>query len=120
MAITASEARARLFPLIEQVNENEKPVHITSKGGNAVLISESEYESILETAYLLSSPANREHLFESMAQAQRGETYELTLPITAESLAAARKVGFVKRARKKPARVKATSSKSKRSANQTA
>ena len=41
MAITASEARARLFPLIEEVNLNEKPVTITSKGGNAVLISES-------------------------------------------------------------------------------
>ena len=86
MAITASEARARLFPLIEEVNANEKPVTITSKGGNAVLISESEYESILETAYLLSSPANREHLHKSMGQADRGETIEIEFPTDAESL----------------------------------
>jgi antitoxin YefM len=86
MAITASEARARLFPLIEEVNVSEKPVTITSKNGNAVLMSESEYESILETAYLFSSPANREHLLESMAQVARGETFEIEFPADAESL----------------------------------
>lgn len=74
MAITATEARAKLFPLIEQVNTDLKPIVITSKNGNAVLIAESEYEAILETEYLLSSPANRKHLLESIAQADRGET----------------------------------------------
>ena len=49
MAISASTAREKLFPLIEQVNQDLKPVLITSKNGNAVLISESEYESIIET-----------------------------------------------------------------------
>lgn len=86
MAITASEARARLFPLIEEVNANQKPVTITSKNGNAVLMSESEYESILETAYLFSSPANRDHLLESIAQADRGETIKIEFPADAESL----------------------------------
>ena len=75
MAITATEARARLFPLIEQVNTDLKPIVITSKNGNAVLIAESEYEAILETEYLLSSPANRKHLLDSIAQADRGETF---------------------------------------------
>ena len=75
MAITATEARAKLFPLIEQVNTDLKPIVITSKNGNAVLIAESEYEAILETEYLLSSPANRKHLLESIAQADRGETF---------------------------------------------
>jgi antitoxin YefM len=82
MAISASQARAQLFPLIEQVNEDMKPVVITSKAGNAVLISESEYESMLETAYLLSTPANREWLLDSLAQADRGELIPLSLPIT--------------------------------------
>lgn len=86
MAITASQARAQLFPLIEQVNEDMKPVLITSKAGNAVLISESEYESMLETAYLLSTPANREWLLESLAQADRGELTPLLLPIKAADL----------------------------------
>jgi antitoxin YefM len=58
-------------------------VVITSKAGNAVLISQSEYESMIETSYLLSTPANREWLLESLAQADRGELFELNLPIQA-------------------------------------
>jgi len=82
MAITASQARAQLFPLIEQVNTDMKPVVITSKAGNAVLISVSEYESMIETAYLLSTPANREWLLESLAQADRGELKPVEFPLT--------------------------------------
>ena len=84
MAISASQARAQLFPLIEQVNEDMKPVVITSKAGNAVLISESEYESMIETAYLLSTPANRQWLLDSLAQADRGELMPLQLPLVAK------------------------------------
>jgi PHD/YefM family antitoxin component YafN of YafNO toxin-antitoxin module len=43
--------------------------------------SESEYESMIETSYLLSTPANREWLLDSLAQADRGETIPLNLPI---------------------------------------
>ena len=82
MSMTASEARAKFFPLIEQVNDDAKAVLITSKAGNAVLLSESEYESIIETAYLLSTTANREWLVESLRQAKNGDTKVLSLPIT--------------------------------------
>ena len=73
MAITASEARKSLFPLIEQVNNDRKPVVITSKRGDAVLMSRTEYDALEETAHLLRSPANVRRLLESIAQAQRGE-----------------------------------------------
>ncbi|MBO0729996.1 MAG: type II toxin-antitoxin system prevent-host-death family antitoxin, partial [Acidimicrobiaceae bacterium] len=43
MAITASQARRELFPLIEKVNDDRKPIEITSKRGNAVLMSAEEY-----------------------------------------------------------------------------
>ena len=76
MSINASTAREKLFPLIEQVNQDLKPVLITSKNGNAVLISESAYESMIETAYLLSTPANRKALEKSFAQAKVGKTHE--------------------------------------------
>lgn len=72
MAITASDARAKLFPLIEKVNADHSAVVITSKNGNAVLISESEYEAMIETNYLLASPANREHLLESIKEGEAG------------------------------------------------
>ena len=73
MAITASEARKRLFPLIEQVNQDSEPVEITSKRGDAVLISRADYDALEETAYLLRSPTNARRIFESLEQARAGK-----------------------------------------------
>ncbi|MGK5448567.1 type II toxin-antitoxin system Phd/YefM family antitoxin [Streptomyces radiopugnans] len=72
MSITASEARRNLFPLIEQVNNDRAPVHITSRNGNAVLVSEEDFASWQETIYLLRSPANARRLAESIAEAEEG------------------------------------------------
>lgn len=72
MAITASQARAQLFPLIEQVNDDHVPVEIVSKKGSAVLMSLADYEALEETAYLLRSPANAAHLLASIAQHRAG------------------------------------------------
>lgn len=79
MAITASEARKQLFPLIEQVNDDRTPVEITSKRGSAVLMSKDDYTALEETAHLLRSPANARRLLESLQQAQQGrvEPHEL-------------------------------------------
>lgn len=79
MAITASEARRTLFPLIEQVNEDRTAVEITAKKGSAVLMSLDEYEAWQETAYLFRSPANARRLLDAMdaLDAGRGETHEL-------------------------------------------
>jgi antitoxin YefM len=73
MAITASEARKNLFPLIEQVNDDRQPVEITSKRGDAVLLSRADYDALMETAFLLRVPANARRLLESLAQARAGE-----------------------------------------------
>ena len=73
MAITASEARKNLFPLIEQVNNDRRPVEITSKRGDAVLLSRADYDALTETAFLLRVPANAPRLQESLAQARAGE-----------------------------------------------
>jgi antitoxin YefM len=73
VAITASEARKNLFPLIEQVNDDRQPVEITSKRGDAVLLSRADYDARTETAWLLRAPANATRLFESLAQAQAGQ-----------------------------------------------
>lgn len=78
-AITASEARKTLFPLIQQVNVDHTPVEIVSKNGNAMLVSKEDWDSMEETAYLLRSPANAARLAEAMAQAQRGEAVEREL-----------------------------------------
>ena len=66
MAVTASEARKNLFPLIQQVNEDRAPVEITSRNGDAVLMSRADYDALEETAHLLRVPANARHLLESL------------------------------------------------------
>jgi antitoxin YefM len=68
MSITASEARQRLFPLIEEVNDDQVAVEIVSKKGTAFLVSADEYRSLKETVYLLQSPANAQRLRESLAE----------------------------------------------------
>lgn len=79
MAITASEARKNLFPLIEQVNTDHVPVEITSKRGGAVLISGDDFRALEETAHLLRSPANVRRLLESLDQARAGTMQEHAL-----------------------------------------
>lgn len=79
MSITASEARRRLFPLIEEVNNDRTAVEIVSKSGNAYLVAAEEYEALQETVYLLRSPGNARRLMESYQEAVEGrhERHEL-------------------------------------------
>lgn len=80
MAITASEARKNLFPLIEKVNADRTPVEITSKAGRAVLMSADDWEAWQETAYLFQSPANARRLLDAAdaLDSGRGIRGELT------------------------------------------
>ncbi|MEI6427745.1 MAG: type II toxin-antitoxin system Phd/YefM family antitoxin [Pseudanabaena sp. ELA607] len=65
--LNASEARANLFSLVEQVNKDHLPRLITSRQGDAVLLSKSDWESIQETLYLQSIP----NLVESIRAAEQ-------------------------------------------------
>jgi antitoxin YefM len=73
MSISASEARQRLFPLLEQVNADHQPVRITSRAGDAVLMSADDYDSWQETVYLLRSPENAKRLMEAVARDKAGD-----------------------------------------------
>lgn len=81
MTISASEARSKLFPLIQQVNDDRKPVEITSRHGNAVLIAADDFAAWQETAYLFRSPANARRLLDAYERAKAGqvETHALDL-----------------------------------------
>jgi antitoxin YefM len=72
MAITASEARKRLFPLIRQVNDDRVPVEIVSNNGRAYLVAADDYESMAETDYLLRSPANAARLMAAADDVRHG------------------------------------------------
>ena len=60
--ITATEARKRLYRLIDELEESHEAVHITGKRGTAVIVSESDWSSIQETLYLLSIPGMGESI----------------------------------------------------------
>lgn len=64
--ITASEARANLYRLIDETAESHEPILITGKRANAVLVSEEDWSAIQETLFLLSVPGMRESIKEGM------------------------------------------------------
>ena len=64
--LTASEARAKLYRLIDQAAESHTPIRITGKRHNAVLVSEEDWSAVQETIYLLSVPGMRESIREGL------------------------------------------------------
>jgi len=66
MTITATAARKSLFDILNNTIEYNQPTKITTKKGNAILISEEDYTGYLETVYLMSSPQTRSEIIEGM------------------------------------------------------
>jgi len=64
--LTATEARANLYKLLDEVAQSHEPVLITGKRTNAVLISEDDWRAMEETIYLLSVPGMRESIVQGM------------------------------------------------------
>ncbi len=64
--LTASQARANLDRIIDQIATSHEPVVITGKRNHAVLISAEDWASIQETMYLLSVPGMRESIREGL------------------------------------------------------
>lgn len=75
--LTASEARANLYRLIDQTVESHEPVIISGKRNSAVLLSVEDWSAIQETLYLLSVPGMRESLKEGMAEPLNTSAKEL-------------------------------------------
>lgn len=66
--LNATEARSRLYKLIDEASENHQPIIITGKRANAVLVSEEDWNAISETLHLLSIPGMRESIKEGMSE----------------------------------------------------
>ena len=58
--------RKNIFSLLEQTIKYNEPVNISTKAGNAVIISEEDYNSLIETVYLSSVPRQREKIIEGL------------------------------------------------------
>ena len=66
-AITATEARKRLYKLLDEVAVTSEPVHITGRRANAVLVSEADWRALEGTVYLASIPGMVASIHEGLA-----------------------------------------------------
>ena len=73
--MNATTARKNLFSLISQVKRDSTPVHISSPRGNAVLVSEEDWNAMQETLYLKSIPG----MTESILAASKEPTEKMTV-----------------------------------------
>lgn len=64
--LNATEARSKLYRLIDEAAQSHSPVVITGRRANAVLIAEEDWNAINETLYLLSIPGMRKSIREGM------------------------------------------------------
>lgn len=66
--LTASEARANLYRLMDQTAQSHEPIVISGKRNNAVLLAADDWQAIQETLYLLSVPGMRESIKDGLAE----------------------------------------------------
>ena len=66
-SMKASEARERLYRLLDETAEGHEPILITGPRSNAVLVGEEDWRAMQETLHLLSVPNMRESIREGMA-----------------------------------------------------
>ncbi len=73
---TASNARANFFQIIKEISKNSLPTRITSKEGNLILMTEEDYESLMETAELISIPGLVKSVKKSDEEIKKGDIIE--------------------------------------------
>ncbi|MBS0302665.1 type II toxin-antitoxin system Phd/YefM family antitoxin [Ottowia sp.] len=66
--LTASEARANFYRLMDQAAQSHEPIFISGKRSNSVLLAQEDWAAIQETLYLLSVPNMRESIKSGMAE----------------------------------------------------
>ena len=66
--LTASEARANLYRLMDQIAESHQPVLIVGEHTSSVLLSAEDWQAIQETLYLLAAPGMRKSIKQAMAE----------------------------------------------------
>ncbi|MEA3466550.1 MAG: type II toxin-antitoxin system Phd/YefM family antitoxin [Thermodesulfobacteriota bacterium] len=72
--LTATDARRDFFEIIKKARHQHDIYHVQHRQGNVVLLSEEDYENMLETLQLLSIPGFRDELQASLREMKQGET----------------------------------------------
>jgi antitoxin YefM len=61
-SIPVTQARTKLYQLLDDTFASHEPIQITGKRSNAVLVSEADWRSMQETLYLVSIPGMRDSI----------------------------------------------------------
>lgn len=78
--VSYSHTRQNLKTIFDKACNDIEPIFVKrQKGKNVVILSEEEYQSLNETAYLFSNSANKKHIQESLKEIQNNETIEITI-----------------------------------------
>lgn len=75
--LTATNARSNIFKLLKKSIKDHLPIRITSKEGTAIIISEEDYENLMETAELLSVPGFKESIKKADKEIKKREIYSM-------------------------------------------
>lgn len=67
-SLPVTQARSKLYQLLDEAAESHQPIQITGKRSNAVLVSEEDWRSIQETLHLVSLPGMRDSIRQGMAE----------------------------------------------------
>lgn len=68
ISLPVTQARSKLYQLLDEASESHEPIQITGKRTNAVLIAEEDWRSMQETLYLVSIPGMRDSIRKGMAE----------------------------------------------------
>jgi antitoxin YefM len=78
--VSYTELRSNLAKYMEDVCDSRAPLHVTRQNARSVvIISEDEYEGMVETLHLLRTPANAARLLRSIEEADKGQFVEREL-----------------------------------------
>jgi antitoxin YefM len=75
ITLTITSVRSNLFQIVKKVIKGRVPTRVSSKDGNVIIISEEDYESLLETAELLSNPRILKSIKKADKEILKGELY---------------------------------------------
>ena len=67
-SLPVTQARSKLYQLLDEAADSHEPIQITGKRSNAVLVSEEDWRSIQETLHLVSIPGMRDGIRKGMAE----------------------------------------------------
>lgn len=76
-SLTATSARSRWFSMLKNLKKGHRVYEITSKDGNAVLLSKDDYDSLLETLELLATPGMAKSIRQADRDIRQGKTYSM-------------------------------------------